>query len=105
MAWGNPEQMALEEKLCEQFGAENPDIEVKFFRVPGSAYLNKAIVMFASRTAPDVVRIDHYNFPDLVRKGYFLDLTRLPRRTRTSENPTSSLRQSRRPSTRVAFMD
>jgi multiple sugar transport system substrate-binding protein len=77
MAWGNPEQMALEEKLCEQFGQENPDIEVKFFRVPGSAYLNKAIVMFASRTAPDVVRIDHYNFPDLVRKNYFLNLSPL----------------------------
>ncbi|HSI72904.1 MAG TPA: sugar ABC transporter substrate-binding protein [Fimbriimonas sp.] len=77
MAWGNPEQMALEEKLCEQFNEQNPDISVKFFRVPGSAYLNKAIVMFASRTAPDVVRIDHYNFPNLVRKNYFLDLTAL----------------------------
>ncbi len=77
MAWGNPEQMALEEQLCKQFGEENPDIEVKFFRVPGSAYLNKAIVMFASRTAPDVVRIDHYNFPNLVRKNYFLNLNEL----------------------------
>ncbi len=80
MAWGNPEQMALEEQLCQEFGRENPDVEVKFFRVPGSAYLNKAIVMFASRTAPDVVRIDHYNFPDLVRKNYFLDLTTLAKK-------------------------
>ncbi|HEY0865998.1 MAG TPA: sugar ABC transporter substrate-binding protein [Fimbriimonas sp.] len=75
MAWGNPEQMALEEEFCRRFNAQNPDIHVRFFRVPQSAYGNKAIVMFASRTAPDVVRIDHYNFPNLVRKDYFLDLT------------------------------
>jgi multiple sugar transport system substrate-binding protein len=80
MAWGSPEQMALEEQLCQEFNRQNPDVDVQFFRVPGSAYLNKAIVMFASRTAPDVVRIDHYNFPNLVRKGYFLDLTKLAKK-------------------------
>jgi len=74
MAWGSPEQMKLEEELCEQFNKENPDLHVKFFKVPGSAYGNKAVVMFASRTAPDVVRIDHYDFPRLVRKGYFYNL-------------------------------
>lgn len=75
MAWGNPEQMALEEKFCQEFNAQNPDIYVHFFRVPGSSYTNKAIVMFASRTAPDVVRIDHYDFTSLVKKNYFYDLT------------------------------
>lgn len=77
MAWGNPQQMKLEEEFCEKFNAQNPDIHVKFFRVPGSAYQNKAIVMMASRTAPDVIRIDHYTFPSLVRKKYFLDMTDL----------------------------
>lgn len=80
MAWGSPEQMALEEKFCAEFNRRNPDVHVRFFRVPGSAYLNKAIIMFASRTAPDVVRIDHFNFPDLVRKDYFYDLTELARK-------------------------
>ncbi len=75
MAWGNPEQLALEQKLCDQFNAENSDVHVSFLKVPGSAYLNKAIVMFASRTAPDVVRIDHYNFPQLFHREYFHDLT------------------------------
>ena len=77
MAWGNPEQLALEESLCDRFNAENPDLHVSFLKVPGSAYLNKAIVMFASRTAPDVVRIDHYNFPQLLEREYFLDMTDL----------------------------
>ncbi len=77
MAWGNPEQMALEEEFCQEFNRQNPDIEVKFFRVPGSAYLNKAIVMFASRTSPDVVRIDHFNFASLAKKDYFLNMNPL----------------------------
>jgi multiple sugar transport system substrate-binding protein len=37
------------------------------------------IVMLASRTAPDVIRVDHYDFPALVRKGYFHDLTEFVR--------------------------
>ena len=77
MAWGNPEQMALEEEFCQEFNRQNSDIEVKFFRVPGSAYLNKAIVMFASRTSPDVVRIDHFNFASLAKKDYFLNMNPL----------------------------
>ncbi len=36
--------------------------------------MNKAIVMLASRTAPDVMRIEHFNFPQLVKKDYFLPL-------------------------------
>jgi len=74
MAWGNPQQLALEETLCREFEVENPGIKVKFLRVPGSAYGNKMIVMLASRTAPDVLRVDHYNFPALVRKEYFRPL-------------------------------
>ncbi|MGV3613915.1 MAG: ABC transporter substrate-binding protein [Fimbriimonas sp.] len=77
MAWGNPEQMALEESFCAKFNAENPDIHVRFLKVPNSAYQNKAIVMMASRTAPDILRIDQYAFPSLVKKKYFLDLTDL----------------------------
>lgn len=74
MAWGNPQQIAIEQELVDEFNRKNPDIQVKFFRVPANSYLNKAVVMLASRTAPDVIRIDHFNFPQLVKKDYFLDL-------------------------------
>ena len=77
MAWGNPEQLGVEQQLVDEFNQQNPDIHVRLFKVPQSAYLNKAIIMMASRTAPDIVRIDHYNFPHLVRKEYFYDLTSL----------------------------
>jgi multiple sugar transport system substrate-binding protein len=75
MAWGNPQQLALEESLCKQFSAQNPGIRVRFLRVPASAYQNKMVLMLASHTAPDVMRVDHYQFPSLVKKEYFLDLT------------------------------
>lgn len=77
MAWGNPEQMALEQHLCEEFNQKNPDVHVSFLRVPGDEYGLKMMLMLASHTAPDVMRVDHYNFPSLVEKGYFLDLTDL----------------------------
>ena len=77
MAWGNPQQLELEQKLCDEFNAANPGIRVKLFKVPGSAYGNKMIVMLASRTAPDVMRVDHYNFPALVQKDYFLPMDEL----------------------------
>jgi multiple sugar transport system substrate-binding protein len=83
MAWGTPEQIALEKEFCERFNAENPDLHVKFVQVPNSAYANKAIVMMASRTAPDVLRIDHYLFPSLVKRNYFYDMTELAAKDKT----------------------
>lgn len=77
MAWGNPDQLATEEELLRRFNERNPDLHVTLLKVPGSAYRNKLILMFASRTAPDVARVDHYDFPQLVRRGYFHDLTEL----------------------------
>ena len=58
MAWGNVEQLAIEQRIVDEFNRRNPDVHVTLFKVPGSSYRNKMIVMFASRTAPDVVRVD-----------------------------------------------
>ena len=74
MAWGNVQQLALEQRIVDEFNRRNPDIHVRLFKVPGNSYRNKMIVMFASRTAPDVVRVDHYDFPQLASRNYFRDL-------------------------------
>jgi multiple sugar transport system substrate-binding protein len=74
MAWGTPEQLALERALADTFESQNPDVRVHLFIVPGSAYQDKLQLMLASRTAPDVCRVDHYLFPALVKKDYFLCL-------------------------------
>ncbi len=75
MAWGNPEQHATEQEIIDRFHEQNDDVRVKLFKVPNSAYRNKMIVMLASRTAPDVIRVDQYDFPKLVRRNYFRELT------------------------------
>lgn len=71
MAWGNPQQLEVEEMLIERFNQRNPHIEVRLFKVPQSAYANKMIIMLATDTAPDLMRVDHYNFPALVEREYF----------------------------------
>jgi multiple sugar transport system substrate-binding protein len=77
MAWGNPQQLAIEKEIVAQFNRENPGIHVRLFEVPQSSYANKMLVMLASRTAPEVMRVDQYVFPSLVRKGFFKPLDKL----------------------------
>jgi len=74
MAWGNPEQLAAEQELIDEFTRRHPAIRVKLTLVPGSAYYQKLQVMLASGTAPDVFRCDHYQFPAYAQRGYFLPL-------------------------------
>ncbi len=74
MAWGNVQQLAIEQRIVDEFNKLNPDLNVRLFKVPGSSYRNKMVVMFASRTAPDVVRVDHYDFPQLADRNYFMNL-------------------------------
>lgn len=74
MAWGNPEQLQVERQIADAFEATNPKARVHLFLVPGSSYADKLQLMLASRTAPDVMRVDHYMYPALVRKDYFLNL-------------------------------
>lgn len=80
MAWGNPEQLQVERQLIAEFEKRYPQYRVHLFMVPGGAYQDKVQLMLASRTAPDVLRVDHYYYPALVRKGYFLPLDPLIQR-------------------------
>lgn len=74
MAWGNPEQIQVERQICTEFERLHPHLHIHLFMVPGTAYADKLQLMLASRTAPDVMRVDHCDFPALVRKEYFLPL-------------------------------
>src|SRR2546421_9474835 len=74
MAWGNPEQLGVERQIIQEFEKSHPRIHVHLFMVPGTSYVDKLQLMLASRTAPDVMRTDHYYFASLARKDYFLPL-------------------------------
>ena len=77
MAWGNPEQLEVERQMIADFNRKNPDLYVKLFTVPANSYHQKMVMMLASGTAPDVMRVDMYNFPKLAKRNYFYDLTDL----------------------------
>jgi len=71
MAWGNAQHLAVEQQIIDNFEREHPNIKVKLFMVPDSVYHQKQQIMLASRTAPDVMKVELHYFPALVRKGYF----------------------------------
>lgn len=71
MAWGNAEHLAVEQAIINRFEKSHPKIHVKLFMVPDSVYHQKLQIMLASRSAPDVMKVEGYNFPGLVRKDYF----------------------------------
>ncbi|RYG37593.1 sugar ABC transporter substrate-binding protein [bacterium] len=77
MAWGNPQQLQVERDFVALFNRENPDLYVRLVTVPGSSYGQKMTTMLVSRTAPDVMRVDHYVFPAMQKKGFFADMTGL----------------------------
>ncbi len=74
MSFGSPQQLAAERQVVDEFEKRHPNVRVRLFLVPDSAYADKLQLMLASRTAPDVMRVDHYYFPALARKEYFLPL-------------------------------
>ncbi|MCX6376080.1 MAG: extracellular solute-binding protein, partial [Armatimonadetes bacterium] len=76
MAWGNADHLAVEQRIIDEFEKTHPKIRVKLFMVPDSVYHQKLQIMLASRSAPDVMKVEGYNFPALVRKDYFQPIDR-----------------------------
>lgn len=76
MAWGNADHLAVEQRIIDEFEKTHPKIHVKLFMVPDSVYHQKLQIMLASRSAPDVMKVEGYNFPALVRKDYFQPIDR-----------------------------
>jgi len=81
MAWGAPQQLAVEQQIIDDFNAkmaaEGRSVRVRLFMPPAGGYEQKLRMMLASGTAPDVLRADQYYFPSMAPKGYFRDLTDL----------------------------
>ena len=79
IAWGNPQQLECERAIIQEFNskcaAEGKLIHVNLEMPPAGGYPQRLLMMFASGTAPDVCRVDHYNFAAWTAKGYIRDLT------------------------------
>lgn len=79
MAWGTPENYALERDIIKSFEEKNPDIKVELFMCPLTSYQAKLQIMLASGTAPDIIRVSHNYFPALASKGYFYPIDKYAR--------------------------
>jgi multiple sugar transport system substrate-binding protein len=79
MTWGNPQQLQTERVVIGRFNAlcqsAGKPLRVEMFMPPAGGYPQKLLMMLASGEAPDVARVDHYNFSSWAAKGYFRDLT------------------------------
>ncbi len=74
--WGDPWEVAINERLIQIFEADNPHIHVETFHRPWGSYFTELRTRFdAGEPAPDVL---FWSQPAIdTPKGYFMDLTPL----------------------------
>jgi len=74
MAWGAPEELAVWQKLADDFHAINPNITVKMDVSDWDSYWTKLDTLFAGGTPPDVFAMDAPMYKDWQSKGVLLNL-------------------------------
>lgn len=61
-SWGSQSEVAIIKPILTEFEAQNPDIKVDFMHIPQN-YFQKIHLLFASKTAPDVIFINNIYLP------------------------------------------
>lgn len=74
MAWGAPEELAVWQKIADEFHAANPSITVKMDVSDWESYWTKLDTLFAGNTPPDVFAMDAPLFLDWQSRGVLLNL-------------------------------
>src|SRR5690606_38326433 len=74
MAWGSIEELAVWQKLADEFHAANPSITVKMDRSDWESYWTKLDTLFAGGTPPDVFAMDAPMYLDWQSRGVLLNL-------------------------------
>ncbi|MGD0114155.1 MAG: sugar ABC transporter substrate-binding protein [Armatimonadota bacterium] len=72
--WTRPGELALNQKLCQEFAEQNPTIDVEIINEPGDRAMDKLQTMIAAGNPPDVMSIHGAFFMPLASKGALLDL-------------------------------
>jgi multiple sugar transport system substrate-binding protein len=74
MMWGSPEELAVWQKIVDDFQAANPGIKVKVDVSDWDSYWNKLKTLYAAGTPPDVFAMDGPLYPDWAGRGVLLNL-------------------------------
>lgn len=72
--WTRPAELAVNQRLCEQFEAEHPGIRVEIINEPGDRAMDKLQAMVAAANPPDVMSIHGAFFIPLAARGALLNL-------------------------------
>jgi len=77
--WGGASEESEFERtvneLYREFERENPEIEIRIERIPGSQeYVNKMILSFVAGTEPDIMALDASSAAVFINNGVLLDL-------------------------------
>lgn len=74
MMWGSPEELAVWQKIVDEFQATTPNIKVKVDVADWDGYWEKLKTLYAGNTPPDVFAMDGPLFPDWYSRGVLLNL-------------------------------
>ena len=74
MMWGSPEELAVWQKIVDDFQAATPNIKVKVDVSDWESYWNKLKTLYAGGTPPDVFAMDGPLYPDWASRGVLLNL-------------------------------
>ncbi|MGE5607041.1 MAG: ABC transporter substrate-binding protein [Bacteroidota bacterium] len=64
-----PQIQYTQEVLIPEFKKTHPDVEIEFSYFPGSDYVQKLMVAFATGTGPDFFDLGDYYYPGFIEKG------------------------------------
>lgn len=70
----NDEEHAVFTQIVEKFKAQNPDIEIEIQRIPFDGMEQKVLTALASKTTPDIARVDYAFVAKLADKNAILPI-------------------------------
>ena len=72
--WTRPSELAVNQRLCQEFTEQHPDIHVEIINEPGERAMDKLQTMVAAGNPPDVMSIHGAYFMPMAANGALLDI-------------------------------
>lgn len=70
-----PESIAANQQIIEEWNAENPDIQVEYLQGDWASVQDQLVTAFEGGTAPDLVHYESSYLQDFADRGWILDIT------------------------------
>ena len=72
-----PESIAANKEIIEEWNAENPDIQVEYLQGDWASVQDQLVTAFEGGTAPDLIHYESSYLQDFADRGWILDITDL----------------------------